>query len=203
MKKTALLIALSCFVATNSYAVSPYISAKAKMAFSQNSVKVQNGKAYKIDNNVVGANFAAGLQKSFNAGNWRTEIEYAKNANAEKKKNNHNNIAKTQAFFLNTYFDFDINQPVMPYIGGGIGYGRAQFVTPTYKKNRDDFAYNLGAGVVYDINENLSFDFGYRYVRYLDSNRTHTNSLGAYEKSTFKSEAHEILAGLRYNFGDL
>jgi len=203
MKKIMLLLALSCLVSTNAYAVSPYISAKAKMVFSENTVRVKSAnKKYSIDNNVVGANFAAGLQQSFSAGNWRTEIEYAKNANAEQKRNGHNNIAKAQAFFLNTYFDFDINQPVMPYVGGGIGLGRAQFITPEYKKTHNDFAYNLGAGVAYNFNDNLAFDLGYRYVRYLDYSDAHTNSVSGDGKATFKSQAHEILAGLRYNFGE-
>jgi len=101
---------------------------------------------------------------------------------------------------LNGYYDIPIESfPLVPYVGGGIGLARNSLhgVTVTVPgtgvasftgNDKDQFAWQLSAGVSYNFTPNLALDVGYRY---LDAGST---GIGG------KLHANELATSLRFNF---
>lgn len=139
----------------------------------------------------------------------RAEVEYALRGNSEKSWNYDNILDLKGAWnastlFLNLYYDFRNSTAFTPYVGAGLGmafnYANYTFSARGYNANFDDhrttFAWNVGAGVAYDITDNFAVDLGYRYV-----------NLGYYEvdlpeggKVKNQPSNHEFMLGLRYTF---
>jgi len=85
-----------------------------------------------------------------------------------------------QTLFLNAYYDIYTGTKFTPYVGAGIGMGFIK--TKAYSgsvypenpadnesmwfgsKNVTNFAWNIGAGLGYDITDNVTIDAGYRFV---------------------------------------
>jgi opacity protein-like surface antigen len=105
---------------------------------------------------------------------------------------------------VNGYYDFKnvtSNEKLTPYLTGGIGLARVDAdVTSNGTQIVDDndtvFAYQLGIGVGYDINDKTTLDFGYRYFGTQDPDLT--DASGADFESEYSN--HAILAGVRYDF---
>lgn len=74
--------------------------------------------------------------------------------------------------FANAYADFDFGFPLTPYIGGGIGYARTQAEfsngVVSAQATDDNFAWNLTAGVSYELTADVSLDVGYRFIQLTD-----------------------------------
>lgn len=93
--------------------------------------------------------------------------------------------------------DLDLGVPVHPYLGGGIG---GAYVKPDTGNDAplsvDDeagaFAWNLAAGLSYDVTEHITLTAGYRYLRFegVDTGDVDVDDI----------TSHEILIGLRYIF---
>ena len=69
----------------------------------------------------------------------------------------------------NVWYDFDIGG-VKPYVGGGIGWANAQAdgsiaggTTAAFDFEEDGFAWQIGAGVNFDIAPSMKLGLGYRY----------------------------------------
>lgn len=92
-----------------------------------------------------------------------------------------------QTLFLNAYYDFKTDTRYTPYIGAGLGLGlidvnghfvfRANgFIPPTNdmtyavdvvgtnSKTITNFAWNVGAGIAFDLTTKWTLDAGYRFV---------------------------------------
>jgi opacity protein-like surface antigen len=102
-------------------------------------------------------------------------------------------------FLANIYYDFKNTSPFTPYIGGGIGFATIYVSQGTSNLNllwfEDDdtvFAYQLGAGVGYDVSKNWTIDLGYRYFGTSDP------QFGNQFKADFGS--HNVSLGARYRF---
>lgn len=138
----------------------------------------------------------------------RVELEYALRGNSEKSwGSNWGSVDCTwnsSTLFANLYYDFRNSTAFTPYVGAGLGmafnYANHTFSSPGYHGNFDEhstnFAWNVGAGVAYDITDSLAVDLGYRYV-----------NLGYYEVdlpdgAKLKNQPcnHEFMLGLRYTF---
>ena len=139
----------------------------------------------------------------------RAEVEYALRGNSEKSWNygrgmDFKGAWNASTLFLNLYYDFRNSTAFTPYVGAGLGmafnYANYTFSSPGYHGNFDEhstnFAWNVGAGVAYDITDSLAVDLGYRYV-----------NLGYYEVdlpdgAKLKNQPcnHEFMLGLRYTF---
>jgi opacity protein-like surface antigen len=124
----------------------------------------------------------------------RAEVEYALFTGAESKttgnytwsgggtsywsKNSEKITVGIQTLFLNAYYDFRNSSAFTPYVGAGIGMA---FLDAKYKETYSDsggysdsssagrnktanFAWNIGAGVGYDITDYIAVDLGYRFV---------------------------------------
>ena len=200
MRKTLLLAGVVCLAAANASAFefNPYVAAKAKYALARNEVKVTGsyeGKA-KLNDNVFGGSLAVGSTYHLMNGDFRFELEYTKNADAKKR----NAKVKTQGVLFNVYYDFDLqnNIPLKPYVGAGLGWGRAELEGNGSVKD-NGVSMQIGGGVNYQISEHFAFDLGYRYMTYGDFDKEyHFGPI--YEKDEYKPRAHEFLLGVRYEF---
>ena len=62
-----------------------------------------------------------------------------------------------------------------------------------------NFAWNVGAGVAYNVNENLAIDAGYRYVD-LGYNEVSSTVDGKKYEVGSRPYNHEFMLGLRFGF---
>lgn len=104
-----------------------------------------------------------------------------------------------EALLLNGYYDFTNQTAFTPYISAGFGYAIVEIEdyniagsgVGDYSDDDSVFAYQLGFGVGYGVNENVTIDFKYRYFATSDPE---------FETSEGEFQSHNILLGIRYNF---
>ncbi len=165
----------------------------------------------------------------------RGEIEYAFFGNVDGKASRGwdeagfsgsaslKNKMDIQTLFFNAYFDFKNETPLTPYIGAGLGLafidsksaGHADYTlggvnydgssSTNYKLNTN-FAWNVGAGVAWELTDLLSLDLGYRFAGLgkVKSRSSTYEGLGG-ETIEYKSKVdnvymHQIMLGLRFTF---
>jgi opacity protein-like surface antigen len=90
----------------------------------------------------------------------------------------------------NAYYDFDAGSGIKPYIMGGAGIANVD----TSWDDQDEivFAWQIGAGLGFEVAYNTTVDVGYRYLKPSDFEN---DSVG-----TIKCESHNMMLGLRYQF---
>ena len=112
----------------------------------------------------------------------RAEIEFALRGNSEKSWDSHfdgdsistKGLWNTSTLFLNLYYDIQTGTPFVPYIGAGAGlafnyveytgHNNTTVEHGSVSDNFTNFAWNVGAGVAYNFNENFAVDLGYRFM---------------------------------------
>jgi len=112
----------------------------------------------------------------------------------------------SHAVMANVYYDIKTKSKFTPFIGGGIGVSRnktqsdvtviATNAPAKASTTKNNFAWNLGAGVGYQLTDAITLDASYRYV-----------DLGKAVWGTPTMEitgqdltSHEVTIGLRYAF---
>ena len=107
--------------------------------------------------------------------------------------------------FVNVYYDFDLDFPIKPFVGGGIGLASAEIGTTNavgvrFEDDDTVFAFNLQAGASYGIAENLELFAGYRYIQTEDP--TFDARAAGFADGTIDAEysTHEVFGGLRVFF---
>ena len=100
------------------------------------------------------------------------------------------------ALMGNVYYDFDLELPVTPYLGAGIGVGFIE-VDPV-NDEATEFAWNIMFGASYGVTDTIGLSLGYRYLGTTDAELDATGPASG----TVDAEiaVHEILFGFRYNF---
>lgn len=103
--------------------------------------------------------------------------------------------------FANVYYDITNYAGWTPYLGGGIGvavHTLRDVVMPVASSDGEevDFAWNIQAGVSYDMTQNAKLDFGYRLI---DMGKA--KSGGPVPMFVDDLVSHEFKVGLRYHFG--
>jgi opacity protein-like surface antigen len=104
----------------------------------------------------------------------------------------------------NAWIDIENDSSFTPYIGGGLGYGWADAKTTFdgspfgYGDGEGGFAFQLGAGVKFDLTESASIDLGYRFKSIQNIDFKDSDGNGVYENGDVIS--HNIQIGLTYNF---
>ena len=107
----------------------------------------------------------------------------------------------TATIFANGYVDFDMfTDFVTPYIGGGVGvafHDISDVKRPPLSSSGSNtqFAWNVQAGLVFDVTENIALDVGYRYLDLGDA-----KSGGPDPFHVDNVVSHEARIGLRYSF---
>jgi opacity protein-like surface antigen len=110
------------------------------------------------------------------------------------------------SLMVNAYWDIPTGSPITPYIGGGVGFANVsvndvelEVFGERFDLADDDdnvFAYQLAAGIAFDINPNLALDLGYRYFA------TDDPELEDEFGDDFETEydSHNVSLGLRFIF---
>jgi opacity protein-like surface antigen len=123
----------------------------------------------------------------------------------------------TWSFMFNVWYDFDFgDSPLHPFIGGGIGFAHANLdykVTATgipnpyslfgtsfaYRGNGEasdwGFAYQIGAGLGYDLGNGMMLSAQYRYFN------TGAMDLSLADQIEVNLESHNFLVGLNIPLG--
>lgn len=140
----------------------------------------------------------------------RAEIEFALRGNSETDwdvrtvdgPGSVKGLWNTSTLFLNLYYDIQTGTPFVPYIGAGAGlafnyveYSGEGAMGGSMSENFTNFAWNVGAGVAYNFNENFAVDLGYRFMM-MGYNEV---SSGAYKISN-QPYNNEFMLGLRFTF---
>lgn len=145
----------------------------------------------------------------------RAEIEFALRGNNEKTWSDGgqyiNEVKGTwnsSTLFANLFWDFHNDTAFTPYVGAGLGMA-FNYVSYDFTDNNgnkfsaDDrftnFAWNVGAGVAYNFNENFAVDASYRFVG-LGYNEVSATSNGRKYEIGNRPYNNEFMVGLRFAF---
>ena len=178
-----------------------------------NTGEISSGQRASKTSNTFGGAIAAGfyLNRLDPRIPLRAEIEYAGRGNVRASWNGNGDTGakkfkaafNVQTLQANVYWDIETSTSLKPFVGGGLG---ASFLYADYKATSfsgdsysyDDttmgFAWNVGVGVGYDINESITVDLAYRFAGF-------GNAEATYGRSTTKNymTANEFLLGFRLN----
>jgi opacity protein-like surface antigen len=116
-----------------------------------------------------------------------------------------NGDATTAVGLFNVYLDPDLGVPVHPYLGGGIGSAYVKLDTGDAPLRVDDeagaFAWNLAAGLSFDVTQHVTLSAGCRYLR-LEGIDFSASVAGVNTDGVDVDDvtSHEILIGLLYTF---
>lgn len=173
-------------------------------------------------------NFGLGLSVGMDMGYYydlpmRLELEYVYRGKAEFGQGpstvwsggqaftaSHSFDVTAHSLMANAFYDFNNDSVFTPYIGAGLGFA---YLDTTYRagianglsgsvastSNNWNFAWNVGAGVAYHINDAVALDLGYRYVD-LGTVETGTTTVSNFlGSSSVDYTAHEMSIGLRFS----
>nr|VFK18188.1 MAG: Outer membrane protein beta-barrel domain-containing protein [Candidatus Kentron sp. LPFa]VFK33764.1 MAG: Outer membrane protein beta-barrel domain-containing protein [Candidatus Kentron sp. LPFa] len=82
-----------------------------------------------------------------------------------------------------------------PYLSGGVGLARHKVRNKTGSEKDTRFAYQVGVGIMHDLDDDTSVFIGYRYLNTSDAKYSIDSG---YEKVDYG--LHEVQIGLRYSF---
>ena len=198
MKRFFVAFALVCALAFPNIASAGngmYLAPKFMMAFQNTGTVERSGMSgFGIDKYkqfTLGGAFVVGYDFwPQNMLPLRIELEGALRGNSEKEWNGHNGSAKetfnATTLFGNVYYDFHNEAAFTPYVG-------------SQDERRTNFAWNVGGGVAFAVNDQVSIDAQYRYVD-LGYTEVSSNYGGESQSVGIRPYNHEIMLGLRWGF---
>ncbi len=200
MKKFLLLAGVACLLSVNAQAeVNQYVSGKISYDFNKVNMKAADPDQAeltreKANKELFGTHVAYGVQ----AGYVRGELEL--NNSRDIKRNyfgdlNHFRLYK-HSVMANAYFDYLTCTPWTPYVGAGLGSAYLKADDGEHAKSVYNLAWQVMAGLAYDINSHWTVDAGYRYA---DLGRIRENN-GEGNVTKLTARDHEVLLGVRYTF---
>ena len=155
----------------------------------------------------------------------RVEVEYLAFGNKQSEKSrrfdsgdilNYSHRIGVQSLMFNAYWDIKTGTRWTPYLGAGLGMGFLSMKTTNHGYDatgaqnlalstgygdRTRFAWNVGAGVAFTVNERLAFDLGYRYADYGRAESKTAVSAGGYTlKGKSDVTMHQFLLSARISF---
>lgn len=172
----------------------PYVAVKGGYSIlsKKDNIKYKNG--------FVGA---AEFGVSYDAWRLGLEVAYRQNKINDGKttnalKNDYNKINALSAM-VNVYYDYALTDECSLYLGLGLGAAKVGFTGKRAAAHKTEcaktvFAWQVMAGVAYDINENWTVEAGYRLF---NAAKMHVLNLNNKVKLPFASS---LELGLRYNF---
>ncbi len=125
--------------------------------------------------------------------------------------NLHYETTGSYSAMFNLWFDIPVGKfPVRPYVGGGIGAGGVTYdldanvgngyIYDSESGSDAAFAWMVGAGISYDLNNLLTLDIGYRYTKANDIEVEVIDAYDASLKANISSKTHDIMLAVRFNF---
>jgi outer membrane protein OmpA-like peptidoglycan-associated protein len=154
--------------------------------------------------------FNVGARAGYEWGPWRFEEEFRYQQNGRTNVNiagfnlGVNGDRNAYAIMSNLIYDFSLGYPITPHIGAGIGaVGLREGVNlrnsaSVVDNTQWEFGYQAIAGIRYNINPALAFDFDYRYLGTTDP--TFRTRFGTVSYGSGYS-THSLLASLSVRFG--
>lgn len=105
---------------------------------------------------------------------------------------------QTYLFMLNTYYDFDLEwENITPFVSAGVGLawhdGEIDDISGVAIDATDSdvgFAYQVGGGLKYRLDDDLAFTGGYRYLGTSDIQ---------FDTYDFEYDSHEFRFGIEYD----
>ncbi|MCL2473880.1 MAG: outer membrane beta-barrel protein [Alphaproteobacteria bacterium] len=218
---------ISCFASQANAAnaqketISPYVSAK--ISGGAASITNHKGDAYTSGVHVahtdfknknsgfIGGKFAAGIGIPSKIGIFRFEGEYGIKGGNEWSEleagiyKANTDIGTTHTFFANAYYDMRATKNLRPYLGAGLGFTSYEFkfvypdINYTMSSTMMNFAWNVGAGIAYEITNNIIIDLSYRFTDY-GTAKVDDFLAPDILKMKAKMHSHEALLGMRYRF---
>ena len=189
------LVAGSLFAAENAVSsFNPYVAVKGGYSIltKKDGIKYKNG-----------FNGAVEFGVSYDAWRLGLEVSYRQNKIKESKNVAINidelNKVNALAGMINVYYDYALTEECSLYVGAGLGMAKFNFVAKDSKieAGKCVFAWQVLAGVAYDINENWTVEAGYRLFG--TSKVKILNTAGAAVKIKTPLQ-NSLELGLRYNF---
>ena len=207
-----------------------YLGAEGGISFSestrwQNAEDLGSGPATFFQNTHVNTDAGTGWVVGLNAGYrfddmFRTELAvdyrsgYAVSTSQAGILDKYNVDIDAWTFMANGYVEPSRLGAFKPYVGGGVGLAVVQSHDASLHfrgafadlalpdKMETNFAWQLGAGVAYELSDSVTLDLGYRH---LDAGRVmvgsnSTASGGVAEHSRGSLITDEVLLGARYTF---
>lgn len=104
--------------------------------------------------------------------------------------------AKTLASFANVTYDFNAQGRIQPFVGAGLGFARVEFQDGAIDDEDTGLAYQAKAGVAYRVNDRLTAEAAYRYMRVTDVEFGSGNS-----NLEGDLDSQAVTIGLRYKLG--
>ncbi|MDR0392865.1 MAG: porin family protein [Puniceicoccales bacterium] len=178
----------SLFAADVASSFNPYVAVKGGFVKPGNrdNVKYKNGSAGVVEFGVSYDAWRLGLEVSYR----QAKIKESTNAVVNRDKDKINALAG----MVNVYYDYALTEEVALYVGAGLGVTKLAIHDKTTKVDtaKTVFAWQVVAGLGYDINENWTVEAGYRLFN--------TAKVKANNQSLKTPFCHSLEAGLRYNF---
>jgi opacity protein-like surface antigen len=106
----------------------------------------------------------------------------------------------------NLWIDVPVGDIIRPYIGGGVGLGRldADISTTGGYSIIDDsdwgFAFQVGAGITFDVTPNMVVDLGYRFKAINAELKVDDDFFNPTTDTDADYRSHNVLLGLRFEF---
>ncbi len=144
----------------------------------------------------------------------RAELEFALRGNSETSWDDGGLMREVKGtwnsttLFANLFWDFHNDTIMTPYVGAGLGmafnYAGYDFTdragnTFSGDERTTNFAWNVGAGVAFNINDHFTIDAAYRFVG-LGYNEVSVSSGGNDYTVGNRPYNNEFMLGLRYGF---
>lgn len=209
MKKNLLIISvcvLAFFFSSPAYsAEGPYVSGNIGFAMlSDSDVTDSTIPDITIDME-YDTGLALGAALGYNFGNTRLEGEISYQKNDFEKASlfgvdvDLTGDVTSLSLLMNGYYDFVNNSAVTPYLSAGLGFAEVEVNDLNVPgsglpdSNDDDtvFAYQVGVGVGYAVNEKVTIDVKYRYFATSDPE---------FDTTEAECASHNFLFGVRVNF---
>ena len=225
MKRFILALALVLSMALPNIAAAEgngmYLAPKFLMSF-QNSGQIERSRALAGSGVDQYSQFTLGGALALGYDFWpqqmlplRAELEFAMRGNNEKTWSDGGAAVRqvkgtwnSSTLFANLFWDFHNDSIMTPYVGAGLGmafnYAGYDFTDNAGNKFSGDerftnFAWNVGTGVAFNINDHFAIDAGYRFVS-LGYNDVKVSSGGNNYNIGNRPYNNEFMLGLRYGF---
>jgi opacity protein-like surface antigen len=201
--KTLVLASAALLVATSAAEAGYYAGADVGIAMPKKEKLNEGGykTSFKADDGFVGDiiggyNFGNNIRAELDLGMRRYSMDKVANVQAGGRINSY-------ALTANVFYDFNNKTKLTPFLGIGAGAARtkmkindASLVNSALVGSKSDtstkFAMQGTAGIAYKITDALSASLAYRYFTTLNQK---------FESAEYDLISHEVLFGLRYEFG--
>lgn len=207
-------VAAALFLTSTSFAMGPYMGVHVGGIW-QESAEIDYIDPTLFDDRLkfdMGFNVGGSLGYNFGMARLEAEVAY-RQSEADSIRSDGNRFAaegdfSALSFLVNGYLDMETGGPVTPYLGAGLGFANVSanevkvigppFGTADFVDDDDTvFAYQVGAGVAFALNEAMALDLAYRYFAASAPEFIDQQGFGGFE-TDFRT--HNLSLGLRINF---